>query len=75
MIHLGLGLEFRILSQSQAHSSQPVCSVSVAFRGIVAYNIFWNWHNFFLKDFIHLFDRQSSQVGREAGREREVEEC
>ena len=27
----------------------------------------------FLKDFIYLFDRQRSQVGREAGREREGE--
>ena len=28
---------------------------------------------FFFKDFIYLFDRQRSQVGREAGREREEE--
>ena len=28
---------------------------------------------FFFKDFIHLFDRQRSQVGREAGTEREEE--
>ena len=26
-------------------------------------------HHIFLKDFIYLFDRQRSQVGREAGRE------
>ena len=30
-------------------------------------------HFIFLKDFIYLFDRQRSQVGREAGRERERE--
>ena len=28
---------------------------------------------FFFKDFIYLFDRERSQVGREAGREREKE--
>ena len=28
---------------------------------------------FFKKDFVYLFDRQRSQVGREAGREREGE--
>ena len=31
-------------------------------------------HSFFYIDFIYLFDRQRSQVGREAGREREREE-
>ena len=31
--------------------------------------LFFSWNIIFFKDFIYLFDRQRSQVGREAGRE------